>query len=432
MEVVNVLPADTYIVVNKTVLSENDNEILTMLYQPIIGITPINLYMTLCRDLDKNEFMSIECSHHHLMTNMRIKLEDIIIAREKLEAIGLIKTYYKHNEDVNNFIYEIFSPLSASEIFSHPILNIVLYNNVGKKEYERLVNRYKLPRINYSNYEDITKNFDEVFDSVSGTMFENALKDIKTTHKLNINIDNEFDFELLDSILPNGLLNKKYLTKDIKNLIQNLSFVYNLEVEDVKNIIINSVNENHYIDKTLLRKNARNYYQFNNSGKLPSLIYQKQPEYLKSAVGDDSKRAKMIYVFESVSPYQFLKSKYNGVKPTSRDLNMLESLMNETLLKPAVVNVLIDYAMKVNNQKLTKNFIETIAGQWKRLGIETAEDAMNQAYKETKKKPTKKIKTNKDNTEIIPEWFNKEIKKEEISKEEENEVKDLLNEIISE
>ena len=253
MKVVSILPADTYVVVNKTILQENDSKILTMLYQPIIGITAVNLYMTLCHDLDKNEFMSEECSHHHLMTNMRINLEDIIIAREKLEGVGLLKTYYKESEDVNNYIYEIFSPLSASEIFSHPILNIVLYNNVGKKEYERLINNFKLPRINYSSYEDITKNFDDVFDSVSGSMFENALKDIKTTHKLNINVDNEFDFELLESILPTGLLNKKSLTKDVKNLIQNLSFIYNLEVEEMKNLIINSVNEKHNIDKTLLR-----------------------------------------------------------------------------------------------------------------------------------------------------------------------------------
>ena len=430
MGVVSILPADNYIVINKTILNENDNKILTMLYQPIIGITAINLYMTLCHDLDKNEFMSEECSHHHLMTSMRIKLEDIVIAREKLEAIGLLKTYFKSGEDVNSYIYELFSPLSASEVFSHPILNIVLYNNVGKKEYEKLVGKFKLPRVNTSSYEDITKNFDEVFDSVSGTMFENALKDIKTTHKLNINIDNEFDFELLESLLPNGLLNKKTFSKDIRTLIQNLSFIYNLEVEEMKNLIINSVGTNHNIDKTLLRKNARNYYQFNNNGKLPSLIYQKQPEYLKSVEGNDSKRAKMIYTFESVTPYQFLKSKYNGVKPASRDVNMLESLMNDLRLTPAVVNVLIDYVMKTNDSKLNKNYIETIAGQWKRLGIETAEDAMNQAYKESKKKKEKSSKTKKNETEIIPEWFNKDIKKETISSDEEEEVKDLLKDFV--
>ena len=37
------------------------------------------------------------------------------------------------------------------------------------------------------------------------------------------------------------------------------------------------------------------------------------------------------------------------------------------------------------DKKLSKNFVETIAGQWKRLKIETAIDAMNQAEKEYKK-----------------------------------------------
>ena len=430
MKIVSVLPADIYIVVNKTILQENDTKILTMLYQPIIGITAINLYMTLCHDLDKNEFMSEECSHHHLMTNMRIKLEDIIVAREKLEGVGLLKTYYKQNDDVNNYIYELFSPLSASEIFSHPILNIVLYNNVGKKEYERLVENFKVPRINYSLYEDITKNFSDVFDSVSGTMFENSLKDIKQTHKLNINVDNVFDFELLESLLPNGLLNKKGFTKDIRTLIQNLSFIYDLKEEQMKNLIINSVNENHNIDKTKLRKNARNYYQFENNGKLPSLVYQKQPEYLKSPEGDNSKRAKMIYTFESIDPYHFLKSKQGGGKPTSRDLNLLESLMNELELKPAVVNVLVDYVMRINDKKLTKNFVETIAGTWKRLGIETAEDAMKQAEKEVKKKLNNKKTKTYTKEEILPEWFDKDITKKEISKEEEEEVKDLLKDFM--
>ena len=110
---------------------------------------------------------------------------------------------------------------------------------------------------------------------------------------------------------------------------------------------------------------------------------------------------------------------------------MLESLMNDLELKPAVVNVLIDYVLKVNNNKLNKNFIETIAGQWRRLNIETAEDAMNQAIKETKNKKVKSVGTKKVKQEnILPEWFDKTIDKKQMSKEDEEEVKDLLKEFI--
>ena len=76
---VNILPADTYTVINKTILTENDRKILTMLYQPIIGSDSINLFFTLWMDLDKNEFMSMEENHHHLMTSMSMPLDRIVL-----------------------------------------------------------------------------------------------------------------------------------------------------------------------------------------------------------------------------------------------------------------------------------------------------------------------------------------------------------------
>ena len=134
-----------------------------------------------------------------------------------------------------------------------------------------------------------------------------------------------------------------------------------------------------------LRKNARNFYQFENDGKLPTFVYSKQPDYLKMPQGDNSKWAKMVYTFESVHPYDFLRSKYKTGEPSLRDLKLIESLLVDQKMTPGVVNVLIAYVLKINNQKLSKNYIETIAGQWKRLNIETVEEAMRISEKEHKK-----------------------------------------------
>ena len=422
---INILPADTYIVINRTMLTENDRRILTMLYQPIIGSNSVNLFFTLWMDLDKNEFMSIEENHHHLMTSTSLSINEIIAAREKLEAVGLLKTFYKEKEEENTYIYELFSPLSPSEFFSHPILNIVLFNSVGKKEYEKIVDYFKVPRITLTDYEDITKSFNEVFTSTPSTTFENNIQNIKTTNKLGLNTENIVDFDLLISSLPKETISEKTFTKEIKKLINDLSLIYNLSIEEIKNIILTSLNERQMIDKTMLRKNARNYYQFENNGKLPSLIYQNQPEYLRSPISKDSKRAKMIYTFETISPYNYLKYKNNGAKPTDRDLKIIENLRVDLELSPAVINVLIYYVLTVNNNKLNKNLIETIASQWKRLNIETAEDAMTQVLKESKKK-TNKPKTYTKKVNDVPEWFDKKIEKEEITLEDENEMKDLL------
>ena len=88
MKEINISPADTYTVVNKSIINDEDRTILTMLYQPIIGPLPIILYFSLWADLDKKEQVSTEYTHHHLVTNMQISMHDIKEAREKLEAIG--------------------------------------------------------------------------------------------------------------------------------------------------------------------------------------------------------------------------------------------------------------------------------------------------------------------------------------------------------
>ena len=138
----------------------------------------------------------------------------------------------------------------------------------------------------------------------------------------------------------------------------------------------------------------------------------------------------MIYTFETISPYELLKSKNKGSEPTSRDIRLAEDLVVEYGLKPGVVNVLIDYILKTNNKKLTRALAETIAGQWQRLKIETVEEAMQTAEKEHKKyKKNTTVKTQKTiKEEKIPEWFDKEIKKQEVTKEQQIEMEDILKE----
>ena len=220
------------------------------------------------------------------------------------------------------------------------------------------------------------------------------------------------------------MLNIISITRETKDLIIKLGFIYDLNDEEMSNIIRNSINEKHNIDKELLRSNSRNYYRFENSGKLPSIVYRNQPEYLRKPVGDTSKRAKVIYQFETTSPYDFLSSKYEGAKPTKTDLSLLEYLLIDLNLNPGVVNVLIDYVLKINNNKLTRAFVDTIAGQWKRNKIETVEDAMNLASKEQK---VKKNKVSVKKIEEKPTWFDEDIKATS-DLEKQKELEELLKE----
>lgn len=426
MRNIDILPADTYVVINKSIMVEQDRKILNMLYLPIVGPIPIMLYFSLWSDLDSLELISDERTHHHIVSNMHLSMKEIKTAREKLEAIGLLKSYFKEGS-VNNYVYELYSPLSAHEIFNHPILNIVLYNNVGSKEYNRLIDYFKSAKVNISLYDDITRKFSDVFGTVPLTSYDVLNEDVRKVNKLSLNIDSSFDFDFLISSIPKNTISSRCFSKEIKDLIINLSFIYDLDVTKMSNIIKSCINEKGNIEKEALRKSCRNYYQFDHNGLLPSLIDNLQPEYLRKPIGDNSKKAKLIYAFETISPYNVLKNKMNGAEPTHRDLKLIEDLVVDYDLKPGVVNVLIDYTLRINNNKLTRSFVETIAGQWKRSNIETVEDAMNMAEKEHKKYNKAKPVGTKIESKT-PLWFDKNISKEEASYEEKSAIDEMLKE----
>ena len=198
----------------------------------------------------------------------------------------------------------------------------------------------------------------------------------------------------------------------------------------MQNIVKSCINEKGNVSRDELRKVCRTHYQFDHSGILPSLIDTTQPEYLRKPIGDNSNIAKMIYTFETVSPYDFLKSKHNGAEPVKRDILLLENLLIDYKLKPGVINVLIDYVLKTNDNKLNRSLVETIAGQWSRKKIETVEEAMAIA-KKNHKSVSKNIGVKKTKEEKqVPTWFNDtNIKESVASLEEQEEMANFLKEL---
>ena len=202
----------------------------------------------------------------------------------------------------------LYSPLSSYDFFHHPILNIVLYNNLGKNEYDKLLDYFKVPRVNLKDYFDITENFSDIFSAVPGTV--DIQYDVSKREECNIKIEPVIDFDFLISSIPKNLYSDRCFSDDVKELINTISYTYNLDTNAVISLVRDSINEKGLFDKAYFRKTARNYYQFRNDGALPTIIYKSQPEYLKKPVGDNSKWAKMVYTFENITPYQLLKAKY--------------------------------------------------------------------------------------------------------------------------
>ena len=65
-----IMPIDTFTVINSTILHNSDRKNLSMLYQPIVGAMAINLYFTYWTYLDKFEYMTQIATYKQLINYM--------------------------------------------------------------------------------------------------------------------------------------------------------------------------------------------------------------------------------------------------------------------------------------------------------------------------------------------------------------------------
>ena len=59
--------------------------------------------------------------------------------------------------------------------------------------------------------------------------------------------------------------------------------VYQLDTDAMKGLVRNAINEKGLINREELRKSCRNYYQFENMGKLPTTYLSKTTRLFKTA-----------------------------------------------------------------------------------------------------------------------------------------------------
>lgn len=418
------LPIDVYIVRMNGILQEYDRKVLTLLYQPLIGSTCYSLYMTLWSEIEVNRLWGGENRHHHLMSIMQRNLKQIFEERKKLEGIGLLKTFVKEDEQDRTYIYELQPPLSPNQFFDDGVLNIYLYNRLGKTSFHKVKQFFSEHRIDTDTYKDVTSSFSEVFLSLNPSELKVSNEEMTNALKISENdqyIDREkssgifiseeyFDFPLFLSGISKSLIPHDAFTTEVKEVIAKLAFVYRIDPIEMKKVVIQAIDESDQVNIEALRKAARDYYQLMNGDLLPRLVNNTQPLQFRmmTLTEPKNKEEQLMKQLEEISPHQLLVEISGGIEPAVSDLKIIENVMINQKLNPGVVNVLIYYVMLRSDMKLSKNYVEKLAGHWVRKQIKTVKEAMTlakdehrqyQEWADNKKNDNKgsKQKTSKNN-----------------------------------
>ncbi|TDL98557.1 hypothetical protein ERX27_01935 [Macrococcus brunensis] len=396
-------PADRFVVTTNYVETSLTDEILKRLYIPLIGLESIAVYQYLSQFLEKSQ-VSDEVTHYIVMNELKMNLSHFEQLRFRLEGIGLMKSFMKVTDEAQHFVYKLISPVMPDQFFNDPMLSVYLFQTVGKERFNQLKRHFCTERFDVSSYQEISKNYIDIYGtpkSPPASIYAGNDHLIKTRESLGIPVHQQtFDFEMLEMLLAQNMITKEQLTRDVRELIAQLSLLYDIAPTDMRRIILKSLTSNQTISHEDLRRNARDFYQFEHEGNLPALTISAEAE---AAPKSDKNWFEML---DTTSPIEMLAS-FSQSEPTVKQKRMVESILEREKLPFGVMNILLQYVLLTSEMKLPQSYIEEIASNWKKLKLSSSEEAYNHAMKvEEKKKTRKTVQREKASYEKTPEWLN--------------------------
>lgn len=401
-------PADHFEISLPQSLSTQERQLLTLFYQPLTGPEPISLYLTLWAEAE--DALTNSMTHYYLMSVLNMPIGKIFEARIALEAIGLLRTFRKQEEENRSFIYELIRPLDANTFFQDPLLSMFLFSKIGEQAYRKLRKRF-VSTISTSGYTDISRTFTDVYKPVHSKINVEQMDNqptVKTDYPFYME---EFDFDLLKSGLSEQLVPSKTLTIEIREVIAKLAYLYRFNPIEMQKVVILALDDQMNLTRDRLKKAAADVYKLTISKEPPQLQKFFSSEIEENRIVENpvkSKEQEMIEYFESTNPIEHLRNLNNGKEPTDYTKDLVSNLFINHGMNIGVVNVLIEYVMLQTDKKLPKNFVETIADHWNRKNIKTAKEAMAIARSEHDK--FKKLK----NKEYVPQVSEAELAKQNV------------------
>ncbi|HPD99892.1 MAG TPA: DnaD domain protein [Bacillota bacterium] len=390
--------SDTFIVSGEGLCSEIDYQVLTLLYQPIIGQSAFTLYMTLMNLMNRQDFISDEYLHSDLESLMGMKVSEIEQERFKLEAIGLLITFFAND----NFTYEIKLPLSARSFINDGILGEYLIASITKTRFKKLLKVFKVKAPNKKQKYNISKAFNEVYPAIETVDNEYEIDLVANKTKSFAKITNyNFNWRLFNETINPEVYNIENITEAVKAKIEQLSYVYGLDEIIMVDIFIKSLDEFNNISIEVLAKNARSNYH------IEPLDPNKEEVQTKPVDADN-----IIDYFKSITPKDLLAELGDGLV-SSADLRHVERLIDEVGLDSGVVNVLLAYIAKIKGNNLPSyQYIQKVAMGWKRDKIDTVELAIDyiKHLDSIKEKPQYRKSSRPD---VAPDWLEEYLKENE-------------------
>lgn len=405
----------------------NYSKELNLLYLPLVGSNAVKLYDFLfTKIVEESSNMSKNKMHYDIIDNLSLTSKEILFARKKLEAIGLLKIYFLEKDNKKQYVYKILKPLSFEEFFLDPLMSTLLENKIGYDAYNYIYAQYRNNKVSFSTFKDVTAKFTDVYsyDNLNDYSFEN----IVVKNDVGPNLDEYFfEFDKLNYLLSNKYLNEVLDNPKVKKDILSLAHLYKTTPNDMAKAIersVENINDEPKINIDILKDYLIQLYINIKKQDTPILDNMIKKQLIKDTytevvqLSDEEKFSKKI---DSLTYIEFL-NKRHGLKVSGVDAKNIAKLQEKYNFTNGVLNILLDYSIKnsSNNGIPSFNYMDKIASSWSNKKMISAYDAIE--YLRTIKKNYQKSKnknTTIDNTyknyktstkkSVIPEYIGNQI-----------------------
>ncbi|MBN2982858.1 DnaD domain protein [Cohnella algarum] len=414
-----------FVVYRDFALSGLDRKMLVQLYQPMVGAFAASFYQLLYQHLagDRVGYSALE-AQRKLFLGLDLEMspdgrQTLIEQASRLEAVGLMQVFRRHDPVQDETIYEyaLQRPLGAAEFFATVHLALLLRDKIGKMAFDELRESLAPAKPSglsrFLNREEATVPFYEIFRLSAGSAdsgFEEAVAESAAGTERNRAVRPPERIRHADMLLrfPRSSPNRRFVERlyrapETMDQLNYLAYKYDLEVPEICRLL----NEDgvFFEDGTLrweeLQAKANLMYRQDRKREeererllaRTGTAEAETPGYAPET-GDFDRGASGVPPFAipdrfgmktSVETYnrmlrnepytRMLQRYFPGAVPDAF-VRIFERVDLNYKLPEPVINVLIHYVFGMNHtQRLTKNFIDSIASNMLAKGIDTFEKA---------------------------------------------------------
>ena len=345
---------------------------LTDFYLPLVGSDAFSVYLCLSR-IATTTFV-----HSDLVGFVDLTLGQIENAIRKLEAVGLVRTFFQNEGNTRLFVYCLYAPLHANEFAKDIMLAGTLKGKIGIEGFDKLFARHA-GQTALDDMEEVSASFPEVFRPSYDAKF--YLSPSKQDSDAKASARTGFDKVAFLSLTEKLGLRKGGLSDAELYDIERIAALYHINESQMAEFVLGCIRSNAPIgkklDRELLSRQAAGASPFR---------YLKQEEGESSGVKPVNNLSKKIQMMDQVAPAAFLTFRQGNHKPASADLKLIERLGMEIGLPDPCINALLDYVLATKDNQLPAAYCEKLAASLVREGCRSARDAMDYLTRSRRKK----------------------------------------------